>query len=243
MRGSSQGVFAASGDDLHVDDTNVGGPAHKDDLRVLRPAAEVAHQLAVERARQNRRRRRHAGAQVGAQQGARARGDGQRRGHAKAAGLGLAQNGPQQGPGSVHVDDAVERDGRGAVGLAGQQHGNRPRPTNRAQSVLPVAQQLDQGHDERGIVWPAPLAPFQVALLPMNLAKSQRVREAANALHDSLVAAGIEVLFDDRGVRPGVMFADSELLVDFTEAVDPATLSVTIWPFELDDEKVRVRIS
>ena len=75
-----------------------------------------------------------------------------------------------------------------------------------------AAAAIEQNHDERGIVWPAPLAPFQVALLPMNLAKSQRVREAANALHDTLVAAGIEVLFDNRGVRPGVMFADAELI-------------------------------
>ena len=75
-----------------------------------------------------------------------------------------------------------------------------------------AAAAIEQNHDERGIVWPAPLAPFQVALLPMNLAKSQRVREAANALHDTLVAAGIEVLFDDRGVRPGVMFADAGLI-------------------------------
>jgi prolyl-tRNA synthetase len=75
-----------------------------------------------------------------------------------------------------------------------------------------VAAAIEQNNDERGIVWPAPLAPFQVALLPMNLAKSHRVREAAEALHEQLVAAGIEVLFDDRGVRPGVMFADAELI-------------------------------
>ncbi len=75
-----------------------------------------------------------------------------------------------------------------------------------------VAAAIEQNNDERGIVWPAPLAPFQVALLPMNLAKSHRVREAAEALHEQLVAAGIDVLFDDRGVRPGVMFADAELI-------------------------------
>ncbi len=75
-----------------------------------------------------------------------------------------------------------------------------------------VAAAIEQNHDSRGIIWPEPLAPFQVALLPMNLAKSQRVRDAAGALHDQLVAAGIEVLFDDRGVRPGVMFADAELI-------------------------------
>ena len=75
-----------------------------------------------------------------------------------------------------------------------------------------VAAAIEQNHDDRGIVWPAPLAPFQVALLPMNLAKSQRLREAAEQLYDRLVAAGIEVLFDDRPVRPGVMFADAELI-------------------------------
>ena len=61
-------------------------------------------------------------------------------------------------------------------------------------------------------IWPEPMAPFRVALCPMNAAKSQRVREAAEALHDQLEAAGIEVLMDDRGARPGVMFADMELL-------------------------------
>ncbi len=75
-----------------------------------------------------------------------------------------------------------------------------------------VAAAIEQNHDARGIAWPAPLAPFQVALLPMNLAKSQRVREAAEKLHDAMLAAGIDVLFDDRGVRPGVMFADVELI-------------------------------
>ena len=75
-----------------------------------------------------------------------------------------------------------------------------------------VAAAIEQNHDERGIVWPTPLAPFRVALLPMNLAKSQRVRDAAEALHAELTAAGIDVLLDDRPVRPGVMFADAELV-------------------------------
>ena len=75
-----------------------------------------------------------------------------------------------------------------------------------------VAAAIEQNHDDRGIVWPAPIAPFEVALLPMNLAKSQRVREAVERLHEELVDAGIEVLLDDRGVRPGVMFADMELI-------------------------------
>jgi len=73
-----------------------------------------------------------------------------------------------------------------------------------------VAAAIEQNHDQNGIVWP--VAPFQVALLPMKLAKSPRVREAADALHDQLAEAGIDVLLDDRPVRPGVMFADAELI-------------------------------
>ncbi len=75
-----------------------------------------------------------------------------------------------------------------------------------------VAAAIEQNHDDSGIRWPAPIAPFQVALLPMNAKKSQRVREAAEALYRELQDAGIEVLFDDRDVRPGVMFADMELI-------------------------------
>jgi prolyl-tRNA synthetase len=75
-----------------------------------------------------------------------------------------------------------------------------------------VAAAIEQNHDEQGIIWPASLAPFQVALLGMNQKKSQRVREACEALYRELLDAGIEVLFDDRDVRPGVMFADMELI-------------------------------
>jgi len=75
-----------------------------------------------------------------------------------------------------------------------------------------VAAAIEQNHDAQGIIWPTPIAPFQVALLPMNMKKSQRVREAADALHEELLEAGIDVLFDDRDVRPGVMFADMELI-------------------------------
>ena len=75
-----------------------------------------------------------------------------------------------------------------------------------------VAAAIEQNHDERGIVWSEPLAPFQVALLPMKMRKSFRVREAAERLHDQLSAAGIQVLLDDRDVRPGFMFADMELI-------------------------------
>ncbi|HKC15460.1 MAG TPA: proline--tRNA ligase [Steroidobacteraceae bacterium] len=75
-----------------------------------------------------------------------------------------------------------------------------------------VAAAIEQNHDERGIIWPAPLAPFHVALIPLNLQKSTQVRSAADALYAALGAAGIEVLYDDRDARPGVKFADAELL-------------------------------
>ena len=75
-----------------------------------------------------------------------------------------------------------------------------------------VAAAIEQNHDEKGIAWPAAIAPFHVALLPMNMHKSVRLREAAEKLYADLATAGIEVLFDDRQVRPGVMFADSELI-------------------------------
>ena len=75
-----------------------------------------------------------------------------------------------------------------------------------------VAAAIEQHHDERGIAWPEAIAPFQVALVPMKLHKSYRVREASEALYQELTAAGIEVLFDDRDERPGFMFADMELI-------------------------------
>ena len=75
-----------------------------------------------------------------------------------------------------------------------------------------VAAAIEQNHDENGICWPEPIAPFQVALLPMNAKKSHRVREAAEKLYAELQAAGVEVLLDDRNVRPGVMFNDMELI-------------------------------
>jgi prolyl-tRNA synthetase len=75
-----------------------------------------------------------------------------------------------------------------------------------------VASAIEQNHDDNGIIWPDAIAPFQVALLPMNMHKSQRLREAVEQLHDELQAAGFEVLMDDRKERPGVMFADMELI-------------------------------
>src|SRR5262245_566310 len=74
-----------------------------------------------------------------------------------------------------------------------------------------VAAAIEQNHDERGIVWPAPLAPFDVVLVGLNWEKSAAVRDAAERLYDELGAAGIEALLDDRDARPGVKFADAEL--------------------------------
>ncbi len=75
-----------------------------------------------------------------------------------------------------------------------------------------VAASIEQNHDERGIIWPEPIAPFHVVLVPLNLQKSPVVRAAADALYAQLALAGIEVLYDDRDARPGVKFADAELL-------------------------------
>ncbi|CCN71635.1 proline--tRNA ligase [Vibrio nigripulchritudo] len=75
-----------------------------------------------------------------------------------------------------------------------------------------VAAAIEQNHDKFGIIWPDAIAPFQVAIVPMNMHKSERVKEAAEKLYAELTAAGIEVLFDDRKERPGVMFSDMELV-------------------------------
>jgi prolyl-tRNA synthetase len=75
-----------------------------------------------------------------------------------------------------------------------------------------VAAAIEQNHDARGICWPKALAPFDVALCPIGAKKSQRVRDAVAELHDELEAAGFAVLLDDRDIRPGVMFADMELI-------------------------------
>jgi prolyl-tRNA synthetase len=75
-----------------------------------------------------------------------------------------------------------------------------------------VAAAIEQNHDERGIVWPEPIAPFHVSLIPINLQKSERVRDTAEKLYADLQAAGLEVVLDDRDARPGVKFADDELI-------------------------------
>ncbi|MEG2114201.1 MAG: proline--tRNA ligase [Hafnia sp.] len=75
-----------------------------------------------------------------------------------------------------------------------------------------VAAAIEQNHDERGIIWPDAIAPFQVAILPMNMHKSFRVKDLAESLYNSLRSKGIDVIMDDRKERPGVMFADMELI-------------------------------
>jgi prolyl-tRNA synthetase len=71
---------------------------------------------------------------------------------------------------------------------------------------------IEQNHDERGIIWPDSMAPFTVVLCPIGYDRSAEVKAAADALHDELAAQGIDVLLDDRGERPGAMFADWELI-------------------------------
>ena len=75
-----------------------------------------------------------------------------------------------------------------------------------------VGAAIEQNHDDAGIVWPAPLAPFDVVLVPINMHRSEDVKAAAEALYAELTEKGYEVLLDDRNARPGVMFADAELI-------------------------------
>jgi prolyl-tRNA synthetase len=75
-----------------------------------------------------------------------------------------------------------------------------------------VAAAIEQNNDAKGIIWPDALAPFTVAIAPIGYDRNETVRETADRLHDHLAAAGVEVLLDDRSERPGVMFADLELI-------------------------------
>ena len=75
-----------------------------------------------------------------------------------------------------------------------------------------VAAAIEQNYDDNGIIWPDAIAPFQVVLIPMNMHKSQRLQAAAEDLYQHLRKAGIDVLFDDRKERAGVMFADMDLI-------------------------------
>ncbi|MDH3748788.1 MAG: proline--tRNA ligase [Gammaproteobacteria bacterium] len=75
-----------------------------------------------------------------------------------------------------------------------------------------VGAAIEQNHDDNGIIWPDPLAPFDVVIVPINMHRSDLVREAADAIYAELADAGLEVLLDDRDARPGVKFADAELI-------------------------------
>ncbi len=75
-----------------------------------------------------------------------------------------------------------------------------------------VGAAIEQNHDENGIIWPEPLAPFDVVLVPINMHRSDSLRAATEALYQELRDMGLEVLFDDRDARPGVKFADAELI-------------------------------
>jgi prolyl-tRNA synthetase len=75
-----------------------------------------------------------------------------------------------------------------------------------------VAAAIEQNHDDKGIIWPDPIAPYTVLLVTLSHDRSEAVRTAADALYAQLNAAGIDTLYDDRDARPGVKFADAELL-------------------------------
>ncbi len=93
---------------------------------------------------------------------------------------------------------------------------------------------IEQNNDERGIIWPRPIAPFEVVICPLGYRKSDAVREAADRLYDELLAAGIDVLLDDRDERPGVMFADWELI--------GVPLRVTVGERSLKEGKVELLV-
>jgi prolyl-tRNA synthetase len=71
---------------------------------------------------------------------------------------------------------------------------------------------IEQNHDAKGIIWPTPIAPFALVICPVNYKQSESVRQAADQLYASLLSAGVDVILDDRGERPGAMFADWELI-------------------------------
>lgn len=96
-----------------------------------------------------------------------------------------------------------------------------------------VAAAIEQNHDKFGIMWPASIAPFSVVIIPMNMHKSPRIKEVAEKLYQDLCDAGIEVLFDDRKERPGVMFNDMELI--------GIPNSVVIGERNLDNQQVEVK--
>lgn len=108
-----------------------------------------------------------------------------------------------------------------------------------------VAAAIEQNHDDYGITWPENIAPFQVAIVPMNMKRSPRVAEQAEALYKQLQQAGVEVILDDRKERPGVMFADMELIgvphriVISERGIDAGTFE---YKHRRNNEKVDIKI-
>ncbi|WP_297823438.1 proline--tRNA ligase [uncultured Paraglaciecola sp.] len=96
-----------------------------------------------------------------------------------------------------------------------------------------VAAAIEQNHDKYGIIWPDAITPFRVAIVPMNMHKSQRIKDTAESLYTQLTEAGVEVLFDDRKERPGVMFNDMELV--------GIPHTIVIGERNLDENKVEVK--
>ncbi|MFT5677377.1 MAG: prolyl-tRNA synthetase, partial [Paraglaciecola sp.] len=96
-----------------------------------------------------------------------------------------------------------------------------------------VAAAIEQNHDKYGIIWPEQIAPFKIALIPMNMHKSPRIQVVAEEIYSKLLAAGVEVLFDDRKERPGVMFNDMELV--------GIPHTIVIGERNLDENKVEVK--
>ncbi|MBV7300970.1 proline--tRNA ligase [Enterovibrio paralichthyis] len=108
-----------------------------------------------------------------------------------------------------------------------------------------VAAAIEQNHDDNGIIWPDAIAPFTVAIVPMNMHKSERVQQAAEKLYADLTAAGIEVLFDDRKERPGVMFSDMELMgIPHTIIIGERSMDNGVFEYKhrRDGEKVPVEM-
>ena len=89
-----------------------------------------------------------------------------------------------------------------------------------------VGAAIEQNHDARGIIWPRAIAPFEVVICPVGWGKSETVRDTATKLYESLLARGVDVILDDRDARPGVMFAEWELI--------GAPLRVTGWRTRLE---------
>lgn len=107
-----------------------------------------------------------------------------------------------------------------------------------------IAAAIEQNHDDRGIIWPNKIAPFSVAILPLNAHKSEAVAAAADALYQELEAAGVEVLLYDVKKRPGVMFADMDLIgIPYRVVISDKTLADKEVEFKARDEAESLRIA